>query len=195
MRRPQHEHPEFDLDSAYTAPNSPRSTSDSLRGPWVCAAITCDTPTTAPVGPGDGRLDDHSTVFLDQALPHAPPGMRCFLGAFKSSRSQPVMMSIHGPSTGRSRSVGFRGDGVAHDTAAYTVRRCTLCTLASSQIDIPLFLESRRIPSNNSTLDLTFQPVPFSPWLMSKRYKSGRGWGISGWADASERRVPQAHPN
>jgi hypothetical protein len=65
---------------------------------------------------------------------------------------------LTGSSIGAANTRFLRSGGTAKANACRTVRRCTRCFCASSRIDSSSRRRSRRITSNNSTLDLTLAP-------------------------------------
>ena len=103
--------------------------------------------------------------------------MRCTaLSATNHART----VATCGPRTGARRTGGLRGGGVASANANRTVRRCTLCLSASARIDRAPSRASRRILSNCSTLDISFNvlPLPRSPWQTTRTVRRvGREWG------------------
>jgi len=163
--------------------NSPKSTSASAPGAWVCG-----TATSAGVPTSSRRIFATAWVTVDSArvAPCSSTSRcqtrravwRCLRGASRSATSHALMIFSHGPMAGDSRTGSLRGGGVESASAARTVRRCTPWTRASSRTDISFTLASRRIRSNCSTLDLSFKPVPFSQsWTTKRTLRAGRGWG------------------
>ena len=83
---------------------------------------------------------------------------RCLRGASRSARSLPSITDLNGSSRAERRTGVLRGAGSARVSASRTSRRCTPYLAASARTDKPPCHESRRISSNNSTLEAATGP-------------------------------------
>jgi hypothetical protein len=98
----------------------------------------------------------------------------CLRGASRSATNQASITSVHAPIAGLCRTgYSFRGGGTASVNACRTARRCTPCRAANSRIDNPSRRASRRIASNNSTLDLATPDLHIAEHDMKIRTKVG----------------------
>jgi hypothetical protein len=125
---------------AMIATKSPKSTSASAPGRWVCGTATRlrSVPISIFRSCTNARIVDSDTraPCSSSNRCHTRRAVcRCFRGSDRSASNQDRTVASHGPDTGHGRTGTFRSGGTASTNAARTVRRCTRCRDASSRID------------------------------------------------------------
>jgi hypothetical protein len=118
----------------------------------ACRSAGKAPPGTAGIGRVSAPCSSSSRAWTRVAV------CRCLRGASRSARSHPSITALNGSSRADRRSGVLRGAGSDRVSAARTSRRCTPYLPASARTDKPPCHESRRISSNNSTLEAATEP-------------------------------------
>ena len=99
---------------------------------------------------------------------------RCLRGAVRSSAQHRIDQTLRpAPASAPTRTGIFRSGGTAFANACRTVRRCTPYLSANARTDNSSTRSSRRIASNNSTLDLATSAPP----ERRQQHSEPSGWG------------------